>query len=66
MSRTTADPLLSTRATLVLLLATLVGVGAGVLGFLSGQSWPTAVLTGVGAAGGALLLFHTIVGDTRT
>jgi hypothetical protein len=50
MSRTTAHPLLSIRATLVLLLATIVGIGAGVLGFLSGQPWAASVL-----------LFHTIV-----
>lgn len=61
MSRTTAHPLLSIRATLVLLLATIVGIGAGVLGFLSGQPWAAAVLTGLESAGGALLLFHTIV-----
>ena len=41
----------------MLLLAVMAGIGAGVLGFLSGQPWPTAVLTGLGAAGGALLLW---------
>ena len=62
MPRPSPDPLLSIRTALVLLLATLVGLGAGVLGYLGGQSWPAAVLTGLGAAGGALMLFHSLIG----
>jgi hypothetical protein len=56
------EPLLSLRTTIVLLLAVLIGVGAGVLAALAGQVLPAAVLVGGGAAGGALLLFHTLIG----
>jgi hypothetical protein len=55
-------PLLTVRAAVVLLLALVVGVLAGVLSFLAEHSVPAAVLWGGGAAGGALMLFHSIIG----
>jgi hypothetical protein len=55
-------PLLTVRAAVVLLLALVVGVLAGVLSFLVDHSVPSAVLWGGGAAGGALMLFHSIIG----
>ncbi len=56
------EPLLSLRATMVLLLALLTGVAAGVLAHLAGQPVPAAVLVGGGAAGAALALFHNLIG----
>lgn len=50
------DHLLTVRATLVLLLATLVGLAAGALTFATSHSWASAVLAGGTAAGGALAL----------
>lgn len=62
MPRSHPDPLLSIRTALVLLLATLVGLSAGGLAYLGGQSLSASALTAGGAAGGALLLFHTVIG----
>lgn len=56
------EPLLSLRATVILLLALLIGVAAGVLTYLGGQPVPAAVLMGGGAAGAALALFHNLIG----
>jgi hypothetical protein len=55
-------PLLTVRAAVILLLALVVGVLAGGLSYLTDLSVPHAVLWGGGAAGGALLLFHTVIG----
>lgn len=55
------EPLLSVRSTVVLLMAVLVGVGAGVLASLAGQPVPAAALVGGGAAGAALALFHALI-----
>jgi len=43
----------------VLLLALVVGLLAGGLAYLADHSLPAAVLVAGGAAGGALLLFHS-------
>jgi hypothetical protein len=56
------EPLLSLRATVVLLLAMLTGFAAGVLAHLAGQPVAAAVLVGGGAAGAALALFHNLIG----
>ena len=56
------EPLLSLRAAVVLLLAVVTGVAGGVFAYLAGQPVPAAVLVGGGAAGGALMLFHKVVG----
>lgn len=61
MSRPTPGPLLSVRAAVILLIAVVAGIVAGVLGYLATGSLPAAVLTGGGAAGGAVLLFQTLV-----
>ncbi|RSM96243.1 hypothetical protein DMB42_48815 [Nonomuraea sp. WAC 01424] len=55
-------PLLSVRSAVVLLLAAVVGLLAGLLASLSGQPLPAAFLLAGGAAGGALALFHTVIG----
>ncbi len=55
-------PLLSVRAAVILLLAAVVGLLAGLLAHLAGQPLPAACLVGGGAIGGSVLLFHTIVG----
>lgn len=57
-----AGPLLTVRAAVILLLALLTGTIAGVLACLAGHSAPGAVLTGGGAAGGAILPFNTVTG----
>lgn len=54
-------PLLSVRAALVLLIAIVVGLVAGILGYFTNREIATAVLIGGGAAGGALALFHTLL-----
>ncbi|MEU1763300.1 hypothetical protein [Micromonospora sp. NPDC005652] len=56
------EPLLSVRAAVVLLLALLTGLAAGVLAHLSGHPPAAAVLVGGAAAGGAMMLFHSIIG----
>jgi hypothetical protein len=55
-------PLLTVRAAVVLLIALFIGVIAGALAYLVDHSVPSAVLWGGGATGGALLLFHTLIG----
>lgn len=62
MANTPAGPLLTVRAAVILLLALLTGTIAGVLAYLANHSAPGAVLTGGGAAGGAILLFNTMIG----
>jgi len=46
----------------VLLLALVVGLCACGLAYLANHSLPAAALVGGGAAGGALMLFHTVIG----
>ena len=55
------DPLLTVRAAVILLLALVIGVLAGVLSYLTDHSVAGAVLWGGGAAGAALVLFNSIV-----
>lgn len=57
-------PLLSVRAALVLLIAVVIGLGAGILGYFAYGGIATATLIGGGAAGGALALVHTLL-DSR-
>ena len=60
---TPPDPLLTVRATVVLLVAVLIGIVAGYLGYLANSgSLATAVLVGGGATGAALALFHNLLG----
>ena len=47
---------------MVLLLATFAGIVAGILAALASQPLPAAALVGGGAAGGALALFHSLIG----
>lgn len=54
-------PLLTVRAAVVLLIAVVVGLIAGVTGYLAYRDFPTAVLVGGGAAGGTLALFHSLL-----
>jgi len=46
----------------VLLLALVVGLCACGLSYLANHSFPAAALVGGAAAGGALMLFHTVIG----
>jgi hypothetical protein len=62
MTPPTPGPLLSLRAALLMLLAALVGLGAGVLTFLGGQSVPAAVLAGCTAAAAGILFFNKMIG----
>ena len=55
-------PLLTVRAAVILLLALLVGITAGLLTYLADSSVPGAVLAGGGATGAAIALFNTIIG----
>jgi hypothetical protein len=54
-------PLLSVRAALILLIAIVVGLVAGNLGYFANGGIATAVLIGGIAAGGALAVFHTLL-----
>lgn len=49
------------RAALLLVLAVVVGFIAGCLSYVDASSLPGAFLVGGAAAGGALLLFNTLV-----
>lgn len=57
------EPLLSVRAAVVLLLAVLVGIGAGGLTVLSGQPVAAGVLAGLFAAGATLLGAPRLIRD---
>jgi len=57
-----SGPLLTVRVALVLLMASVVGLVAGGLSYLAEHDVPAAVLVGGGAAGGAVLLFHILLG----
>jgi hypothetical protein len=54
-------PLLSVRAALVLLIAVVVGLVAGILGFLANEGIAMAALIGGGGGGSALALFHSLL-----
>jgi hypothetical protein len=56
------SPLLTVRAAVVLLTAVVIGLVAGGLGYLAHHDVATGVLIGGGAVGGALLLFHNLLG----
>ncbi|GIF75643.1 hypothetical protein [Asanoa siamensis] len=62
MTPTPAGPLLTVRAAVILLLGLIVGLIAGVLSYLTDHSLPSAALWGGGAAGGAVALFHGLIG----
>ncbi|GAA4027272.1 hypothetical protein [Streptomyces plumbiresistens] len=62
---TSGPELIRGRTVLVLLLSVLCGIGAGALWCLAGHPWPEAVVTGGAATGGALGLFHQLVGPRR-
>lgn len=53
-------PLLSVRATLVLLIAVVVGLTAGILGYFAYGGITTATLIGGDAVVGVLALVHTL------
>ncbi|MFJ8049039.1 hypothetical protein [Streptomyces luteogriseus] len=53
--------MLSQRAAVVFLLATLVGIGAAVLSCLAGNAWPLAVSVGSGASAMAVVFFNQII-----
>ncbi|SFR03631.1 hypothetical protein SAMN04488564_102360 [Lentzea waywayandensis] len=57
-----SSPLLSQRATLILLLAMLTGVGAAVLMAWAGRHPAEAALVGVGALAGGTGFFNWIIG----
>ena len=56
------EPLLTVRASLILLLAFMVGTTATVLACLARNPLPGALLIGGSATGGALLLFNSLIG----
>lgn len=58
--------LLSTRATLVLLLAVLAGAAVGLLSALAGEGTARCVLCGFAAAGGALPVANQAIAPDRT
>lgn len=56
-----SGPLLTVRAAVVLLMASVVGLVAGGLAYLAEHDVPTAVLVAGGAVGSGLLLFHILL-----
>lgn len=50
-------PLINQRSAVIFLMGALVGIGAGVLAVLAGNTWPAAVTT----AGAGVLFFHQII-----
>ncbi|MBM0255534.1 hypothetical protein [Micromonospora sp. 4G55] len=54
-------PLMTVRTAVILLLALVTGLLAGGMSYLVDHSAPSAVLVGSGAAGSALLLFHSVI-----
>lgn len=60
---TRPGPLLTVRAAVVLLLALLVGIAAGVLGYFVNGGLAAAALLGGGAVGAALALFDKLIGQ---
>ncbi|MFJ3306960.1 hypothetical protein ACIPSA_28360 [Streptomyces sp. NPDC086549] len=58
--------LVSVRAALVLLLAALAGVGAGLLSVLAGNGVAVGVLAGLTAAGGAVPVFNQVIAPDTT
>lgn len=61
MAASSPGPLLTVRAAVVLLIAVVVGIVAGVLGFFATAGLSGAILVGGCAAGGALALFHSLL-----
>ncbi|MGW1194665.1 hypothetical protein ACWD4B_02210 [Streptomyces sp. NPDC002536] len=57
--------LLSTRATLVLLLAVLAGAAVGLLSALAGDGAARCALCGFAAAGGALPVINRVIAPDR-
>lgn len=55
------SPLVGLRSAVILLLAVLTGIGAGVLTALAGTHPAQAILTGVGAAAAATFFFHWVI-----
>lgn len=55
-------PLLTVRAALIFLIALAAGAATATLTYLAGHSAPAAALAGGSAAGGAILLFNSIIG----
>ncbi|CAL9475029.1 hypothetical protein [Streptomyces sp. enrichment culture] len=55
------DPLLTQRAALVLLLAALTGIGAGVLTAWQGHGAAAAVGAGLAAFGPGVVFFHLVI-----
>ena len=61
MSERKPRGLVSTRSTLILLLAALTGAAAAGLSILAGIGWPAALLAAGAAACGAVHLFNSIL-----
>jgi len=61
MPRTNPPPLLNVRAALILLIAALAGIAAGVLTYLSGHDPAAALLAGGGSIAATTGLLHTVI-----
>jgi hypothetical protein len=61
MAASPPGPFLSVRAALVLLIAVVVGLVAGIFGYVANGGIATAALIGGGGGGSALALFHTLL-----
>ncbi|MDP1805138.1 MAG: hypothetical protein Q8K72_08240 [Acidimicrobiales bacterium] len=55
------DSLLTVRTALVLLIAVVIDLVAGILGYVANRDIASGVLIGGGAAGGAVALFHALL-----
>ncbi|MEV7177794.1 hypothetical protein [Kitasatospora sp. NPDC093679] len=61
VSSTETAPLLPARTALVLLIAAVIGIVAGVLTFLGHSPVATAVLSGLTAAGASVPVLHKLI-----
>lgn len=61
MSSSPSDPLLTVRTAVVLLIAAVVAIVAGVLGFFAYRDVSVALLLAGCAGGSALALFHSLL-----
>ncbi|MGH3697136.1 MAG: hypothetical protein ACRDRX_24670 [Pseudonocardiaceae bacterium] len=62
MPKPSPPPLLSVRTALILLLGVLSGAAVTALTALTERNLTTAVLAGLGTAGGAITFFHKLIG----
>ncbi|GAB7038253.1 MULTISPECIES: hypothetical protein [Catenuloplanes] len=62
MASSPPGPLLTVRAAVILFSALVVGILAGALSYVDDPSAARAVIWGASSSGGAVMLFHAVIG----